>query len=103
MNENQVYGINTSQTSDNAIKMKENQVYGGGEMVMKKNMVYERRKPVKDKNDNAIKMKENQVYDGGEIVMKKNMVYERRKPVKDKKNDMDESMGTKLTEYDYVD
>ena len=28
MNENQVYGINTSQTPDNVIEMKANQVYG---------------------------------------------------------------------------
>ena len=41
MNENRVYGINTSQTHDNVIVMKANQVYGvsdsHGEIVMEKN------------------------------------------------------------------
>ena len=47
VNENRVYNINTSQTPDDVIEMKANQVYGvsdalhgHGEIVMEKNIVY---------------------------------------------------------------
>ena len=61
MNENQVYGINTSQTPDDVIEMKANQVYGVsdalhgcGEIVMEKNTVYGGcNKPKEDYTENT--------------------------------------------------